>query len=105
MYYECHITILGDPNLIRPVVEDIKWKFSYINGDPTLGNGIRCYATALFSDKLSVYKVKQFINSTAAELKNKGLTIVRQKIEKTLYDERTDTCDGNCCNKEIESPK
>lgn len=102
-YYECHITMLGNPKLIKPLVEEQKWKFSAIDGDPVLGDGIKCYATKLFPAKLGEDDVKASLVATAAALTcNSGdddLEVIRTKIERVVYDDRSDkvkVCTGNC---------
>lgn len=48
-YIEAHVTLIGDPEELRPKVEETGWTFSCIFGDPNLGPGVKCYATMLFS--------------------------------------------------------
>lgn len=99
-YYECHVTMVGDPVELRPYVESMKWKFSAIDGDPVLGEGVKCYATRQFkgtSDKESVLiKLRQ----AAWLLENEGFEVIRRKVELVLYDDRSSKvafeCNGGC---------
>lgn len=98
-YYECHITMLGDPETIKPLVERVGWKFSCINGDPVLGDGVKCYATMLYSKLHGDNWVQMQLLSTAAMLAKSGALILRRKVELVIYDDRdvSAVCDGGCC--------
>ncbi len=98
-YYECHITMLGDPKEIEPLVKNTGWKFSAINGDPVLGNGVKCYATMLFSSLKTEEMVLGNLLLTAEALEGLGVKVLRRKVERVIYDDRLSTvvCDGGCC--------
>lgn len=89
-YYECHITMIGDPETIKPKVERLKWKFSAIDGDPTLGDGIKCYATRHFNARMDRDIVQDLLDG-AAEVLAQSVDVVRRKIELVLYDSRIET--------------
>jgi len=97
-YYECHITMTGNKENIKPLVEAHKWKFSAIDGDPTLGDGIKCYATRHFNTRVGELSVLNRLHEVADILKNYGINVIRRKIEKVIYDDRNETvkCDGAC---------
>lgn len=90
-YYELHITMLGVPNLVKQVVEQIGWKFSCIDGDPTLGEGVKCYATTHLHSSLSLKEVKHFLNIATENLEiysaAECITVLRKKVEFVVYDE------------------
>lgn len=90
-YYECHITMIGDPAYIKPIVEHHKWKFSAIDGDPSLGDGIKCYATRHYNVKVRCADVVAEVKKTAAVLEQDGIKVVRRKVEAVLYDDRSIT--------------
>lgn len=89
-YYECHITLEGDPILIKQVVQEYEWKFSRIDGDPVLGAGVKCYATKHFNS--SLHKEEEVIT----ELRNAAMEfetlyripVIRQKVELVIFDSR-----------------
>lgn len=88
-YYECHITLLGDKAEIKRAVEKVRWIFSYIDGDPDLGEGVKCYATKHFNIKEPQASVADLLQDTSAQIE--WLTtakVLRKKIEMVLYDER-----------------
>lgn len=97
-YYECHVTMLGNPADIRPYVENIKWKFSAIDGDPTLGDGIKCYATRHFNIKLDEKEVLSKLFNAADHLRLDGINVIRRKIERVIYDDRSSTVRLGSCN-------
>lgn len=99
-YYECHITLLGDPVVLEPLVRDLKWKFSCINGDPVMGDGVKCYATMLFNNRMGDDLVLQTLLDAADYLEKVGCEVIRRKVERVIYDDRSDKvnfkCTGGC---------
>jgi hypothetical protein len=97
-YYECHVTLLGNATEIRPEVENRKWKFSVIDGDPVLGDGIKCYATKLFNRRVAQDTVIKELFLIATELQNNGFNVLRRKVELVIFDDRSSKvqCNGGC---------
>lgn len=98
-YYECHVTMLGNKEDIQPHVLKKKWKFSAIDGDPTLGNGIKCYATRHFNAKLEPEVILNKLMNVADYLETQEkIEVIRRKIELVIYDDRSSTvrCSGGC---------
>jgi hypothetical protein len=97
-YFECHVTMVGDATLIRPEVENRKWKFSCIDGDPVLGDGLKCYATRLFNRKLGQETVQAELFRVASELAELGFKVLRRKIELVIFDDKSSKvrCAGGC---------
>jgi hypothetical protein len=88
----------GDADVIRPLVEMLKWKFSVIDGDPVLGEGIKCYATRLFNKNLGNEKVLNELLRAASDLERWGVRVLRRKVELVIYDDRSTKvrCTGGC---------
>lgn len=88
-YYECHITMAGDRDYIKKWTEHAKLKFSCIDGDINLGDGVKCYATIQFSKnrylQQDVIKLVQVLVVYFEKLKIK---VLRSKVELIIYDNR-----------------
>ena len=96
-YYEMHITMLGSKDILAPMVKKMGWKFSAIDGDPVLGDGIKCYATAWLSPRrISQDEAVLTLTGTADILKHWGANVIREKIELVIYDTRKGRCNGAC---------
>ena len=99
-YYECHITMIGNPATIKPLVEQTKWKFSVIDGDPVLGQGVKCYATRLFNFRNAEVIVLNELINVAQSLSDQRVNVVRRKIECVIYDDKSAhvkfDCKGGC---------
>ena len=98
-YYECHITMMGDIKVAKEICEDLKWKFSAIDGDANLGNGVKLYATRQLNSRLFVDDVVSQLLKTADKFTKNGLNVIRRKVETVLYDDRSSLvrpCDGSC---------
>jgi len=97
-YYECHITMTGDKDTIKKLVEDQKWKFSCIDGDPTLGDGLKCYATRHFNVRENQDLILSKLLDIADRFSHSGINVLRRKIERVIYDDRSSTvrCGGGC---------
>ena len=97
-YYECHITMEGCRDKLKHWVEGLNWKFSCIDGDITLGNGVKCYATRHFNGKLSEMAVLKTLQATANLLMAQGASVLRRKIERVIFDDRSSkvNCNGGC---------
>ncbi len=97
MYYECHVTMEGDPAIIEDAVKTEKWKFSRIDGDPVLGAGVKCYATRLFPWSKQKEWVIDVLKQTARHLGDyKTVKVLRQKVELVIYDTKQGVCAENC---------
>jgi hypothetical protein len=83
--FECHITMTGDPLLIRPLVESVGWSFSCIQDDPQMGPGVFCYATQYFD---SVDSAISETLATGETLADRGALVTRTKVEEIRYDSR-----------------
>lgn len=99
-YYEAHITMLGDPVKIQEECKNFYWFFSKIDGDPALGDGIKCYLTRQFSHRLTKEEVLHHLLEAAENLEKRGIKVVRKKVELVIYDSRSSlirfNCDGAC---------
>lgn len=98
-YYECHITLNGDPTKIKAAVEEIHWKFSKIDGDPVMGSGVKCYATRHFNAKWGKEQVVFLLHDAANMLlEYPGIEVTRRKVELVIFDDRSSKvrCDGMC---------
>jgi len=108
-YYECHITIEGDPSKksaissqkaeAEYVTKALSWKFSAIDGDPVTGPGIKWYATRHFNIRLGDDEVTSILLKIATKMTSMGLNVTRRKVERVLYDDRSSKvkpCDGGC---------
>ncbi len=96
-YYECHITMNGDPEVVKPLVELTGWRFSAINGDMIMGKGIKCYATMLYSTLRSEKFCVDELIRAADFLVRHNVQVTRRKMERVIYDDKTGKCDGACC--------
>lgn len=89
-YYECHITLKGVPgDLLKRQVESYHgWKFSAIDGDPTLGQSVFCYATKHYNAKHELDYVIERMHEVATELAGKAVVeeVIREKVELVVYD-------------------
>jgi len=98
-YYEAHVTMLGVPDDIRPLVENLRWKFSCIDGDINLGDGVKCYATRQFKGTLTEQEVVGKLYYAVGYLEGYGLQVIRRKVEVVIFDDRSEAvqpCDGAC---------
>jgi hypothetical protein len=87
-YYECHITLVGDPEKIQKQVEIWKWSFSKIDGDITLGDGIKCYATRHFNPREGENHIIKKVMMVADIFRANGLKVLREKVELVVWDKR-----------------
>lgn len=101
-YYECHITmeaLLDERAAVRDIVEALGWKFSSIEGDIVLGDGVKLYATRHFNARLNEQDVVEILHATADCIRETGVHVVRRKVERVIYDDRSSKvkpCDGGC---------
>lgn len=101
-YYECHITIEANETfrgILSELVIRLKWKFSAIDGDIVLGDGVKFYATRHFNEKLGEEKVLKTLLDTAEFIRKYGFKITRRKVEMVIWDDRSSkvqACNGAC---------
>lgn len=88
-YYECHITLNGDPEKLRPVVEKLNWSFSCIHDDIIMGVGLKCYATQHYNSRYKPETIIQIVQDTADAIFLQGFPILRRKVELVIYDDRS----------------
>lgn len=102
-YYECHITMNCPTEAHRmaakQVTERLGWKFSTIQGDIVLGDGSKSYATRHYNVRHSEAAVLVALMQAADELARHGAAVVRRKMERVIYDDRSAKvrpCTGGC---------
>lgn len=88
-YYECHITLEGNRTSTKSKVEAIGWKFSAIDGDPVLGDGVKCYATKHYNERFTENEVTEKVCNAAEMLQDAGMTVTRRKVELVIFDDRS----------------
>lgn len=89
-YYECHVTFTSDQKYLeqaKGLAALIGWKFSKIDGDPVLGEGVKCYLTTHYNARKSVDRIKRMLNAAHNDLENHGFKVLRKKIELVIHDE------------------
>lgn len=91
----------GLREVLKPIVERVApgWKFSSIEGDIVLGDGIKCYATRLTNSRKPIDDVLKELHETADNLVNAGAEVMRRKTELVIYDDRSSKitpCKGGC---------
>lgn len=88
-YYECHVTMMCEKiEVIEEHVSLLGWKFSCIDGDPILGEGLKCYATKHYPAAMSATDVIRNVQSIALQLSSKGHNVIRDKVELVIYDSK-----------------
>lgn len=97
-YYECHVTMTGDRETLKFETERLGWKFSAIDGDANLGDGVKLYATRQYNAKRDQDEMVEVLLQAARYLKTCGATILRRKVEVVLFDDRSSKvrCDNIC---------
>ena len=104
-YYELHITMEAADSTEREKVEvavkALGWKFSAIDGDIVLGDGVKLYATKHFNSRYSGDDMTNILFATAKSLEAQGIKVTRRKVELVIYDDRSskvrpESCTGGC---------
>jgi len=89
MNYECHITCkLEDHVEAEKIAKWHGWKTSEIARDPLLGQDTYFYLTRHHDDLIEMHKEMNFMSGC---LRNAGCTVIREKIELTVYDTKSGT--------------
>lgn len=83
--------IATETNKLKEAVEELRWKFSKIDGDPNLGEGVKCYATKQFNIRRTKDGVIKAVDMVAAQLHNNLYVskVLRSKVELVIYDNRS----------------
>jgi hypothetical protein len=71
--------------VIKRTIEERKWKFSQIAGDPDLGKATFCYGTRWFEDQ---DEAVNFTTTYKEIFEMMHLSVVRVKVEQVIHDER-----------------
>lgn len=86
-YYEAHITYLSPYKNEDPKVKG--WKYSCIDGDPVLGEGIKSYLTKFYPVTMPLPDVMWDLECAARDfIINDKYQVVRTKIERVVYDNK-----------------
>ncbi len=89
--YECHITLPPPEtvelrNRLEGLARSYRFKTSQIDGDPQLGAKVFFYLTGHDSD---FNAIKGRMDDLSLKVGMAGVKVLRRKIEKIEYDERT----------------
>lgn len=82
-YHELHITYLGNEAMVKG------WTNSAIDGDIVLGAGMKRYLTRHEPDSAPQVVMINEMEKLAESLSVSGRKVLRTKIERVLYDYRT----------------
>lgn len=85
-HFEVHITFNSTPEGIEEFVKSIGWKFSKIDGDPKLGEGVKSYATLHTTLEFGFAKTKILLHSAVETFLMQEYVPIRMKIETVVYD-------------------
>jgi hypothetical protein len=87
MSYECHVTTtVAHAEAAEVLARALGWKTSEIKRDPVLGDGSHFYLTTHGNNFVSV-KIR--MHTLADSMKACGIPVVREKIERIVYDTKT----------------
>lgn len=90
-YFELHLTI-EEPSdrkqFVETTVEALGWKFSAIDNDIILGDGVKMYATTHMHRDWSPADAVRHLEHGSAELAKSGVNVIRKKLEQVIYDAR-----------------
>lgn len=102
-YYECHLTLeateLSPREEVKQLVEGQRWKFSAIDGDIVMGDGVKLYATRHFNARLPEDLVIESLHIFGDILESFNVKVTRRKVELVIYDDRSSKvkpCNGGC---------
>lgn len=92
-YYEVHITMEDGHGAalrdrIKYLLSSYNWKYSRIDGDPILGDGVKQYATRHYHRRTQMEYVRMQLDLMHLDLERIGAIVVRKKIEAVLVDEK-----------------
>jgi len=87
MDFEAHITCLGHEEKVKEVGEATGWSFSKIDGDPILGQGVKCYLTHHARDYITLHERMLAVKRELQD-KDVNVPVLRTKIELIMHDER-----------------
>lgn len=91
-YYECHLTcmelVVDNTKKFKEACDEIGWTWSFIDGDPDLGSGIKCYATKQFNSKNTDDEIVQALLFARDALRRRDVNVIRAKVEVVVFDER-----------------
>lgn len=86
-YFECHITFTKPKDTAPLKIEH--WKFTSIDGDPVLGDGIKSYYTRQYNGNTDVKEIVKTMDALIPIInKEKDHKVLRTKVELVLYDNR-----------------
>lgn len=83
-YYEAHVTFSSTKEIGL-----FGWKFSKIDGDPVLGDGVKSYLTRQFKATRPLSAVVEELEQVATNLREDyGEDVLRTKVELVVYDSK-----------------
>lgn len=88
-YYEAHITFTCNTDGYIPQYKS--WTFSKIDGDPVLGEGVKCYLTKHFKSSKSLKSIIEEMDLIKVNMDLFMINVkwLRSKVELVVYDTKT----------------
>lgn len=85
--FEAHITLPREQSdEVEKMALDSGWTYSAIDGDPVMGKQAYCYLTAYDPNDENLLKRMRIVT---AMLKQRDVHVLREKIERIVYDTKT----------------